>query len=147
MVPKWNQSEEMWQFSRSKLLTKTADAIEAVSGWQEKTDREQQQREVFAQLIGDEFDYLQERGEIKLVAASDNRGRSIKKIVRIELPNVHIDLYSPDNGSSFRLESIRPMENVNTNRYFSIDSVKKIITRLEDLFRSEEDLGTERGRR
>lgn len=140
MVPKWSQLEEKWHFSRSKLLAKAAFAIELIQEWQDRRDKETQRRKVFARFIGDELGYLQERGEVKLVHDYDRRGRSIKKIVRIELPHIYIDLFSPDNGQTFRIERIKPMADKIVAQYFDIEEIKEIITKLEKIFVPEEAL-------
>jgi len=140
MVPKWSQSEETWHFSRSKLLVKTAAAIESVNIWRGESDKETEQRKVFARFISDELGYLQERGEVKLVHDYDRRGKFIKKVVRIELPYIFIDLWSPDNGQTFRIESIRPMQDSIIAQYFDIETIKEIITKLEKIFVPEGEL-------
>lgn len=140
MVPTWSRTEEMWLFSRSKLLTKAAAAIESVSECQKTTDKEAERRKVFARFIGDELGYLQERGEVKLTHNYDRRGKFIKKIVQIKLPHVHIDLHSPDNGQTFKIERIQPVDDKYADLYFNIEAIKEIITRLEGLFVPEEEL-------
>lgn len=138
-VPKWSQSEETWLFSRSKVLAKAADAIESVYEWQKRTDKQNKERQVFARFIGKELGYLQERGVVKLAHRYDRRGKSIQRIVRIELPYIYIDLYSPDNGQTFRIESIKPMADRIVAQYFDIEAIKEIIAKLEEIFVPEED--------
>lgn len=140
IVPKWSQSEGAWHFSRSKLLAKATDAITIVSEEQKRTDEETERRKVFARFIADELGHLQERGEVKLVHEYDRGGQSIKKVVRIQLPYIFIDLWSPDNGETFRIESIRPMQDQWIAQYFDIEAIKKIITKLEEIFVPEEEL-------
>lgn len=139
-IPKWSQSKETWLFSRSKLLVKAADAIESIGRWQKENDKEMQRRKVFARFITKELGYLTERGEIKLVHDYNKLGGSIRKIVRIELPSIHIDLYSADNGQTFRIESIKPMEGKYTDKYFDIEAIKETIAKLAEIFTSEEEL-------
>lgn len=133
MVPKWHPQEEEWRFSRSKLLAKAAAAIAFIQEWQYNRDEETQQRKVFARLVAEAFGYLTKQGVVKMVHDFDKRGRIIRKI-RIELPSIHIDLYSPDKGESFHIESIKPMESKWTTQSFDVDTIKGIIIKLEEIF-------------
>ncbi len=140
MVPKWDKQGEEWQFSRSKLLAKAAAAIAFVQKWQDNRDKETQQRKVFASNVAAAFGHLTEQGDVKLVHDYGKRGRVIRKIVRIELPYIHMDLYSPDNGESFQIKSIKPMESKWNTQSFDVKTIKEIITKLEEIFVPEEAL-------
>lgn len=139
-VPKWDPNKEEWTFSRSKLLAKAAAAVESICTWQEKNDNETLQRQVFTSFIAKTFGHLTERGDVRLVHDYNSKGRSIRRIVRIELPKVHMDLYSPDRGQTFQIERIQPMDDKNTPTSFDVEAIKKIVTKLEELLIPEEEL-------
>lgn len=140
MVPKWHQQEEEWRFSRSKLLAKAAEAIAFVQEWQDNRDKETQQRKVFERLVAKAFGHFTEQGNVKMVHDYGKRGRVIRKIIRIELPSIHIDLYSPDKGESFHIDSIKPMESKWTTQSFDVDTIKELITKLEEIFKPKKVL-------